>query len=626
MQSHNQFSLFGTRRFLPLFITQFFGAFNDNLFKNAFLVMIVYAGLSAGGMDSQTLIGASAGIFILPFFLFSAVSGQLAEKFDKARMARAVKLLEVLIMLAAGYGFWQHNAYVLLGCLFMMGVHSTLFGPLKYSVLPQYLQPRELMAGNGLIEGGTFIAILLGQIAGTVIVQHQPHGETMIIWACVAVAVIGLLASRSMPPAPAPAPDLKISWNVLGETWRIINFSRQNKTVFNSLLGLSWFWFVGAIYLTYLPEMSKVVLHGDASVYTLLITLFSVGIGAGSVLCDKLSGHKIEVGLVPFGSMGLSAFGIDLYFALGHSPLGNYDWISFLRDSGHWRVMFDLALLGVFGGFYTVPLYALIQTRSDKRFVSRAIAANNILNSLFMVVASAMGIALIKAGLSIPALLLTVALLNVLVAIYIYTLIPEFLMRFLVWILIGLLYRIKERGLENIPDEGPCVLICNHVSFMDAMVIAGTVRRPVRFVMDHRIFKIPVLNFIFRVAGAIPIAPAKEDPTLKDKAFDRVAQYLAEGEVVCIFPEGAITRDGEIRTFRPGIEEIIKRTPVPVIPIALQGLWGSFFSRKDGAAMMKMPRRFWSRIGFNVGAPVPAEAADRMALEARVRELRGDWK
>ncbi len=440
------------------------------------------------------------------------------------------------------------------------------------------------------------------------------------------MAVIGLLASRSMPKAPAPAPDLKISWNVLGETWRIISFSRQNKTVFNSLLGLSWFWFVGAIYLTYLPEMAKAVLHGDASVYTLLITLFSVGIGAGSVLCDKLSGHKIEVGLVPFGSIGLSLFGIDLYFALGHAPAGSYDWMSFFGHHGHWRVMFDLTLLGVFGGFYTVPLYALIQTRSDKRFVSRAIAANNILNSLFMVVASVLGIVLIKAGLTIPELLLTVALMNVVVAIYIYTLIPEFLMRFLVWILIGLLYRIKESGLEHIPDEGPCVLICNHVSFMDAMVIAGTVRRPVRFVMDHRIFKLPLLNFVFRVAGAIPIAPAKEDPTLKDRAFERVAQYLAEGEVVCIFPEGAITRDGEIRTFRPGIEEIIKRTPVPVIPIALQGLWGSFFSRKDGAAMMKIPRRFWSRIGFRVGTPVPAEMADRTVLEARVRELRGDWK
>ena len=623
---HNQFALLGTRRFLPLFITQFFGAFNDNLFKNAFVVMIAYSGLSAAGMDAPTLLSASAGLFILPFFLFSAISGQLAEKFDKAKMAQAVKLFEVGIMLAAGYGFWQHNALVLLGCLFMMGVHSTLFGPLKYSVLPQYLQPRELMGGNGLIEGGTFIAILLGQIAGTVIVQTRPHGETMIVWACVGVALIGLFASRKMPPAPAPAPDLKISWNIFVETWRIIDFSRKNKTVFNSLLGLSWFWFVGAIYLTYLPEMSKSVLGGDADVYTLLITVFSVGIGLGSVLCERLSGHKIEVGLVPFGSIGLSAFGIDLYFALGHAHAGSFSWLSFLQESSHWRVIFDLAMLGVFGGFYTVPLYALIQTRSDKRFVSRAIAANNILNSLFMVVASVMGIVLLKAGLSIPGLLLTVALLNVLVALYIYTLVPEFLMRFMVWILIGLLYRIKDSGMNNIPDEGPCVLVCNHVSFMDAMVVAGTVRRPVRFVMDHRIFNIPVLKFVFRVAGAIPIAPAKEDPTLKDKAFDRVAEYLADGEVVCIFPEGAITKDGEIRTFRPGIEEIIKRTPVPVIPIALQGLWGSFFSRKDGAAMMKMPRRFWSKIGFRVGTPVAAASADRELLEVRVRELRGDWK
>ncbi|GGP24549.1 MFS transporter [Silvimonas amylolytica] len=625
-QQHSQFALFGSRRFLPLFITQFFGAFNDNLFKNAMLVMVVFHGLSLSGLDAKTLVSAAAGVFILPFFLFSAISGQLAEKFDKAMLAQRVKQLEILIMLAAGYGFWAHNAGILMACLFMMGVHSTLFGPLKYSVLPQYLQPHELMGGNGLIEGGTFVAILLGQIAGTLIVQHQPHGETLIIYACLGVAILGWLSSRRMPAAPAPAPDLKISWNVLGQTFKIIGQARGNKTVFNSLLGLSWFWFLGSIYLIYLPVMASEILHGDPTVYTLLITLFSVGIGVGSVLCEKLSGHRVELGLVPFGSIGLSLFGIDLYFALQNMPVGPFDVSTFISNHSHWRVMLDLALLGVFGGFYTVPLYALIQTRADKTFVSRAIAANNILNSLFMVVASVMGILLIKFGMSVPGLLLTVALLNVVVALYIYSLIPEFLMRFLVWIMTHLLYRVRSQGVQNIPDEGPVVLVCNHVSFMDALILAGAVRRPVRFIMDHRIFKIPLLNFIFKTAGAIPIAPAKEDPTLKTKAFDRAAQYLAEGEVLCIFPEGGITRDGEIQTFRPGIDEIIRRTPVPVIPMALQGLWGSFFSRKDGAAMMKMPRRAFSKIGFIVGTPIAPEEVTRKRLEDEVRKLRGEWQ
>ncbi|WP_432720336.1 MFS transporter [Jeongeupia wiesaeckerbachi] len=625
MSHPNQFDLFRSRRFLPLFVTQFFGAFNDNLFKNALLVMIAFHGLSAAGMGAATLVNAAAGIFILPFFLFSAFSGQLAEKYDKAILARWIKVLEILIMLAAGYGFATRNAAVLMGCLFMMGVHSTLFGPLKYSILPQYLKPQELLGGNGLIEMGTFIAILLGQIAGTLIISHQPHGELLIIWACVGVAVLGWLASRSMPSAPAPAAQLPINWNVFAESWHIIKHVKKNRTVFNSLLGISWFWFFGAVYLTQLPEVAKAVLHGDEQVYTLLITLFSVGVGVGSMLCERLSGRSIELGLVPFGSIGLSLFGVDLYFALANTPAGQYGLMSFISASGHWRVMLDILLLGVFGGFFIVPLYALIQARTEPGFTSRAIAANNILNAFFMVIAAGMSIALLKAGLSIKGLLLTVALMNIAVAIYIYTLIPEFMMRFQVWILTHLLYRIRAQGLDNIPETGACVLICNHVSFMDALIVAGRVRRPVRFVMDHRIFKIPLLNFVFRTAGAIPIAPVREDATMKDKAMDRVAAYLEAGEVVCIFPEGKITHDGQLNRFKPGIEEIIRRTPVPVIPMALQGLWGSFFSRKDGAAMMKWPRGIWSKIGVNVGEPVAPEAVTRQMLEDKVRELRGSW-
>ena len=626
MHQSNQFDLFKTRRFLPLFITQSLGAFNDNLFKNALLVMITFHGLSAAGLSAGALVNAAAGIFILPFFLFSAFAGQLAEKYDKARLAQWVKLMEIGIMLAAGYGFWQKDAAVLMFCLFMMGVHSALFGPLKYSILPQYLKDKEILGGNGLIEMGTFIAILLGQIAGTMIIQHQPHGESLIIWACLTVAILGWFSSRSMPPAPAPVKNLKINWNLFSETWQIVRHVKDNKSVFNSLLGISWFWFFGAVYLTQLPALAKTVLGGDAAVYTMLVAMFSVGVGIGSVLCEKLSGRQIELGLVPFGSIGLSLFGIDLFFAIGNTPAGNYSLAQFITEIRHWRIMADIALMGVFGGLFIVPLYALVQIRTEKEYTSRAIAANNILNSLFMVIAAGMSIALLAAGISVRGLLLIVALMNIGVAIYIYTLIPEFMMRFFVWIVTHTLYRVRHQGLDNIPDQGACILVCNHVSFMDALIIAGAVRRPVRFVMDHRIFKIPVLNFIFRTAGTIPIAPMREDPSMKGQAFDQVARYLSEGEVVCIFPEGKITHTGEINKFKPGIDEIIKRTPVMVIPLALQGLWGSFFSRKNGAAMMKRPRGIWSKIGFIAGEPVPAELATRQYLEQQVRRLRADWQ
>lgn len=626
MHKPNQFDLFGQRRFLPLFLTQFAGAFNDNLFKNAFLVLIAFHGLSTAGLDAATLVNIAAGVFILPFFLFSTLAGQLAEKYDKAKLAQWIKLLEIAIMLVAGAGFIWHNAALLMSCLFMMGIHSALFGPLKYSVLPQYLKDNEILGGNGLIEMGTFIAILLGQIAGTLIIQHQPHGETLVIWACVGVAIIGYFFSRAMPSAPPTAPNIKIGWNIFTETTKILSQAKKNKTVFNSLLGISWFWFFGSIYLTQFPNFAKEALHGDASVYTLLMTLFSLGVGMGSMLCEKLSDAKVELGLVPFGSIGLSVFAIDLFFATQNLVPTTHTAQSFLAELAHWRVIIDLFLIGVFGGIFIVPLYALIQTRTEREFTSRAIAANNILNSLFMVIAAGMSILLLNAGVTVQQLLLIAGILNIFVAIYIYSLIPEFLMRFLVWILTHTLYRIKKTGLENIPEHGAAVLTCNHVSFMDALVLAGAIRRPVRFVMDHRIYNLPVMNFICRTANAIPIAPSKENPEMKDAAFAAVAQALSDGEIVAIFPEGRITHNGEINRFMPGIEQIIKTTPVPVIPMALQGLWGSFFSRKDGAAMMKMPRGIFSKIGLVVGDPIPPQDVTRQKLEDEIHRLRGDWQ
>jgi 1-acyl-sn-glycerol-3-phosphate acyltransferase len=353
-----------------------------------------------------------------------------------------------------------------------------------------------------------------------------------------------------------------------------------------------------------------------------------VGLGAGSLLCERLSAHKVEIGLVPFGSIGMTLFAVDLFFALaGRAPMAQLALGEFVRDAGSWRVLADLLLVGMFGGFYIVPLYALVQSRSEASHRSRIIAGNNILNALFVVAAAAVAIVLFEAGFGIPQLLLATAVLNAVVAVYIYTLVPEFLMRFIVWMLIHSVYRLDKSGLEAIPDDGPAVLVCNHVSFVDALIIAAACRRPVRFVMDHNIFRVPVLNFVFRTGKAIPIASARDNPQLLEKAYDEIARALEQGDVVCIFPEGRITDTGELYPFRPGIKRIIERTPVPVVPLALRGLWGSFFSRKDGAAMTRPWRiRPFSRIGLSAGGAVAPRDATPEGLREQVLALRGDWR
>jgi hypothetical protein len=454
------------------------------------------------------------------------------------------------------------------------------------------------------------------------------QGAYWVAGVVIVLAVLGYLSSWAIPPAPPAAPGLKINWNPLTETWNILRFTYQNFTVFQSVLGISWFWFLGSVYVAQLPNFTKLTLGGGEHVITLLLTLFAVGIGVGSLLCERMSGHKVELGLVPFGSIGLTVFGVDLFFATPAAPPAGGELLgvlAFLSQPGSWRVVMDVVLIGMFGGFFIVPLYALVQQRSEPSHLSRVIAGNNILNAVFMVAAAIIAVIMLDRGLNIPQLLLLMAIFNAAVAVYIFGLVPEFLMRFIVWLLVNIGYRLKTRGLENIPDEGPAVVACNHVSFMDALVVVGCCRRPIRFVMDHQIFKIPLLNFVFRTAGAIPIASARENPELLKRAYDRVARYLTEGEVVGIFPEGRLTADGEIGPFKSGIEQIIQRTPAPVVPMALRGMWGSFFSRRYGKAMAHFPRRFWSRIELAVGEPVPPERATSALLRERVVALRGDW-
>jgi 1-acyl-sn-glycerol-3-phosphate acyltransferase len=634
MSQPNQFSLLKQRRFAPFFWTQFLGAFNDNLFKTALVVIITFDALRWTSMEPSLITNLIPGLFILPYVLFSATAGQLADKFEKAGLTRFVKWLEVGIMCVAALGWVTHHLWLLIAAVVGMGVHSTLFGPVKYAYLPQQLKPEELIGGNGVTEMGTFVGILMGEVLGAVLVVQQPHGLLYEAAATVLVAALGLAAAYRIPHSPAPAPDLKISWNFVSESVRNINFSRKNRTVFLSMLGNSWFWFYGALILAQFPVYAKDYLHGDHGAFVLLLTIFSLGVGSGSLLCERLSGRKVEIGLVPFGSIGLTVFGIDLYFAsLAFSggaliPAGvHLDAFALLAQHGMWRILFDVLMIGMFGGFFIVPLFALIQLRCDPQHISRTIAGMNILNALFMVAAAGLAIVLLGQGLTIPQLFLVTALLNAVVAIYIFSLVPEFLMRFLAWLLIHTVHRVRTVDVERIPAEGAAVLVCNHVSYVDAIVIGATAPRPIRFVMDHRIFKLPLLGWIFRTARTIPIAPAKEDPWLMEKAYIDIAQALHEGELVCIFPEGQLTRTGDINDFKGGIAKIIDRTKVPVIPMALRGLWTHLLTRNRENVFGRAFRiGLRSRLELVVGEPVAPQDVTPEDLKQRVAALRGDWK
>ncbi|MEJ3598347.1 MFS transporter [Pseudomonas bubulae] len=621
MSHPSQFSLLGKRRFLPFFVTQALGALNDNLFKQSLILAILYK-LNIEG-DRGIWVNLCALVFIVPFFLFSALAGQFGEKYAKDRLIRLIKLGEIAIMVVAAIGFAFDHLALMLVALFAMGTHSALFGPVKYSILPQTLRPEELVGGNGLVEMGTFLAILAGTI-GAGIMLSSGNYTVIVSLVIIAVAVLGYLASRAIPSAPADTPQLRLNWNIFSESWATLRLGlNQTPAVSRSVVGNSWFWFVGAIYLTQIPAYAKDWLSGDETVVTLILTVFSVGIALGSLLCEKLSGRKVEIGLVPFGSFGLTVFGLLLWWHSGQMPqnIQANDWLGVLGFSQAWWVLLDILGLGVFGGFYIVPLYALIQSRTSESERARVIAANNILNALFMVVSALVTILLLSvAGLTIPELFLVVSLMNIAVNAYIFKIVPEFSMRFLIWLLGHSMYRVQHKHLELIPDEGAALLVCNHVSYVDALLIGGAVRRPIRFVMYYKIYDLPVLNFIFRTAGTIPIAGRGEDEAIHDQAFDRIARYLADGELVCIFPEGKLTTDGQIDEFKAGVMRILERTPVPVIPMALQGLWGSFFSRDPHKGFF---HRLWSRVTLVAGAPIAADEATQKLLRERVMALRG---
>lgn len=618
------------RRFAAFFSVQALGALNDNVFRNALATLLVFGIGVEAGWDASGLVNLAALLFILPYFLFSAVFGQLADRFEKAGMIRWIKLFELAICCFAGVALYLGNVVLLMSVVFLLGFQSTLFGPIKYAILPQLLDREQLTAGNGLVAAGTYIAILAGTILGPILAGMDLAWPWAVLVGTLVIALVGWLAALVVPRVPVGDPSLVLNLNPITASWTTVRRLASNRNRIHTVLGVSWFWFYGTVFLVQIPAWTQGVLGGDERALAALLALFIVGISTGALLCDKLSRGGIEIGLVPIGALGMTIFGFDLMLASPATPLVEASVGDLLAREGSLRILADLVLIGVSGGLFIVPLYALVQSQSGDDERARVIAGMNILNALFMVMASALAIVLLSVlGLSIPQLFGIVALLNLAVGIYIVLLVPEFALRFLMWVISRLIYRVRivGTGAQHIPSEGAALITCNHLSYMDPLIIGGTIQRPIRFVMTHRIYGIRGLTWLFKLAGAIPVAPAREDPELLKRAFEAVDEALARGELVGIFPEGGLSPDGEVREFRGGMTEILARRPVPVIPMALEGLWGGAFSRASGR-WRRRDRGFFSRVQLKILDPVPAGEADRHALEALTRthhdQLRND--
>ncbi len=602
-------AFFWTGRFLPLFITQFFGAMNDNLLKNALVMLVTYRIALASGGNAQILVTLAAGLFILPFFLFSATAGQLADKYDRAALTRIIKIAEICIMAVASVGFVLRSEGLLLAALFGMGVHSTFFGPIKYALLPQHLADDELLAGNAYIEAGTFLAILLGTILGGLLVL-QAHGILLICAGLLAVAVAGYVASRRIPAAAGSEPGLRISPNFWAETGRILAYARGDKQIFLCILGISWFWLVGGTLVAEFAPFVRDVLHAGPAVVTLLLTVFSVGIGGGSFLCNRLARGHIQSTYVPLAALAITVFGVDLYFASRHfgGPGGMLTVAQFLPRPRAWRVLADLFLMAVAGGVYIVPLYAIMQHRSAPQHRARVIAANNVVNAIFMVAAAILTIVLLSLHFTIPDVFLLVALANLLVAVYICRLLPDDLLRSLARAVLGLCFRVEVRGMEHYTQARDRVLIiANHTSFLDAALIAAFLPEKITFAVNTYIARVWWMQPFLALVDALPLDPA--NPLATKVLID----LLKKGARCMVFPEGRITGTGALMKIYEGPGMIADKSGAILLPIRIEGAQYTIFSRLRG----KVRIRWFPKITLTILPPHEFNIADEITGRKR---------
>ncbi|WP_297478189.1 MFS transporter [uncultured Photobacterium sp.] len=615
----SQFALLKQQYFLPFFITQALSAFNDNLYKNFILLIIVFS-----TVYSQTqcivLINLTAALFILPYLLFSPIGGQLADKYEKSKLIKYLKLIEIGIMIAGAIAIYRQSIPALLIVLFLMGTQSAFFGPAKFSIIPQHLSSKSLLAGNALVEMGTFLAILGGTLIAGYIFNHK-YCSIIAAILVIVVAISGFISSLLIPKATANNPHLTINWNPLTQIIHTVRITKQNRTIYLSILAISWFWFVGSIYITQLPNFSRLFINNNPQYVTLLLTLFSIGIALGALASETLSDNHIEVGIIPLAALGMSLFGIDFYFSSQHIVTHNQiTMMEFISSNKH--MLLDLMLLSMSSSLFVIPLNALIQQRSNVSYRAQIIAGNYVFNTLSIVLSAIFStIMLTIFNTSISILLLIVSIINIVITLYIFIQVKEFVLWFIIRIFIRMLYRIRPVGLDNIPKTGPAVLICNHVSFIDVLLISAATRRPIRFLIDEKIANFPLVKYLFKWGKTIPIYTQKISLKTYRNTFNQIEKTLLDGHLVCIFPEGKISRTGKLNNFKRGIEIIITRTQVPVVPMAINGLWDSNFSYHKKCSLITAIKYFRLPLEIVATTPISPKEATALKLQQVMQQL-----
>lgn len=557
---------FNSSAFKPYFWTQALGAVNDNVFKNIVTLLFVYQGLSVSGMSAAMMANLCAGLFILPYVLFSGYAGVLAEGFDEARIIKWSKLAELAIMGLASIGFFFSSPTLLLVAIFLMGTQSTFYGPVKYSYLPSRLAKDDLTKANAWVEASTFMSILIGTIAAGVLVNG--FGDAWVYSLSVlSLAAVGVFYAWKVPTVKQKASSILMP-RFTDSISNMYRAAARTPSVYQSILGVSAFWLIGSIVLANLPSIAKDIFSLSPAALTWFLALFAVGVGAGSLLADKFSGRRLEIGLVPLASLGMAVALFQAWESVQMNQVYSF---------GFW-----LCLVGLFGGLYGVPLYALIQTRSRSEDVGKVISFLNFQNALFMVAGAVLCSAILAAGLSVETTLLAALAINVTTCCVIFKKIPEFGFRLAVLVIARIFYRIRSVNHEVIPEEGACLLVGNHVTWIDAFILSASCRRPPVYVMWWKLMNIPVLGwFLVNVCKAVPIAGRNENPEIYERAFQTISQALKDGKLCMIFPEGALTWDGEMAEFKAGVFKILEQQPCPLYAFGMSGAWGTFFSRKN---------------------------------------------